>query len=747
MNSHLNRAANLVVLELSVLSLCFLIRDSFSLILPDETFLWLALLCLLLWIATVFRYGVLFGMPLSAVVLWYLYQERSLDLLTELRDMLDHVAGVYYGHYSAATSLVTADGTTGNHMVAILFVLFILAAFVAAALSSGSFRVSLVVLGTLPVFALCIAVNGAPKVLPVVGYLLALSGLQIGGDVFRPNDGAGKALFLGMVPCLLVLGVLLLFYNPETYEPTEYDISLSHRFDKLGNALAELMSEDRDLQEMIGSTLNVTARPVPSEPPVHQAPSGWGRNSDSLDLTADFDASALTEEAFRVTADTDGSLYFRGKSYGDYNGTSWSAAVENTRGNALSFVGQAISGLADTATGEFQLRSPTSYDVLYLPYYSISDTAGDVQIASERYTDYGGIYYLSATGADALAAAVSLPAGLQNEELQYREYAHSYYTRLPDSTRNALSSICAAQGWSAGQSGILWQIAEYVRRQGIYDVNVAPYPNDDYAVWFLTESHTGYCIHFATAAVALYRTLGIPARVCEGYLVNNTTPGRSVRVTGADAHAWAEVYCDGLGWVPVEVTASAAEGNYQPSEGSVAPTPEPTGTEPDLQSELPSPSPEPDDGTGLYSDPGQDPFSNQPGTQNAGRPENSTESRSVSAGARAALTTVFILSALFALMFVRYLVLRGLLRHRLSDPDGKKRAVSYYRQAERVLRYGGEMPAFLQETAEKARFSQHEISEEELRQSSVLLEELTQSVYDSLNRRKKLLFRYVSGNM
>ena len=214
MNRHLNRFANLVILELSMLSLCSLIRDSFALVLPPETFLWLALLCLLLWIAESFRFGALIGLPFSAAVLWYLYQNRSVDLVQEAQDLLERISAVYYGHYSATAAAASPEGLTGNHMVVLLFVFFILAAFVSTALCSGSFRVSLVVLAIVPLFALCIAVNGTPKVLPVLGFLLSLTGLQLGGDVFRFEDGAGKTLFLGLIPCLLVLGALLLLSIP-----------------------------------------------------------------------------------------------------------------------------------------------------------------------------------------------------------------------------------------------------------------------------------------------------------------------------------------------------------------------------------------------------------------------------------------------------------------------------------------------------------------------------------------------------
>ena len=743
MNRHLNRFANLVVLELSMLSLCALVRDSFALVLPSETFLWLGLLCLLLWIAESYRFGALIGLPFSAAALWYLYQNRSIDLITEAQDLLERISAVYYGHYSAGTAAVSLEGFSGTHMVVLLFVFFILAAFVSTALCSGSFRVSLVVLATVPLFALCIAVNGTPKILPVLGFLLSLTGLQLGGDVFRFEDGAGKSLFLGLIPSLLVLSALLLLYNPDNYEPTERDINLSQRFDKLGNALADWMSEDGDLQESLSNTF----KPVPTLKPVQQrAPSGWDQGKDDLDLTADFDASALDDEAFRVTASTDGSLYFRGRSYGDYNGTAWSAAVENSHGKALSFVGQGISSMPETTVGEFQLRSPVAYDVLYLPYYSISATDSDVRVPAENYSSYGGVYYLSSIGADALAPSVAFPSEQQAEELRYRDYAHSYYTRLPDSTRNTLSQICSSMDWSAGQSGILWRVAEYVRSQGVYDVNVAPYPSDDYAVYFLTQSHTGYCIHFATAAVALYRTLGIPARVCEGYLVNNTAPGSSVRVTGADAHAWAEVYLDGLGWVPVEVTASAAEGEYQPSEGSVAPTPEALPSDPLEQT--PPPEGEDESHSGSTPDePGSTPVvpANRPGE--TGPASSSSAMQPMSPVLKAVLTGIAVLAALAALIFGRYMILRKLLQSRLSDPDGKKRAVNFYRQAERVLRYGGEMPQELQQCAEKARFSQHEINEEELQLCEKQLEELTQNVASGLSRRKKLLFRFASGNL
>ena len=87
------------------------------------------------------------------------------------------------------------------------------------------------------------------------------------------------------------------------------------------------------------------------------------------------------------------------------------------------------------------------------------------------------------------------------------------------------------------------------------------------------------------------------------------------------------------------------------------------------------------------------------------------------------------------------------LRRRLSEQDGRRCAVNIYRQAERILRYGGEMPSSIRITAEKASFSLHEISEEELRECRSALDTLTADCLDGLTGWKKLCFRYFSANI
>ena len=76
---------------------------------------------------------------------------------------------------------------------------------------------------------------------------------------------------------------------------------------------------------------------------------------------------------------------------------------------------------------------------------------------------------------------------------------------------------------------------------------------------FLFEQKEGFCEHFSSAFVVLMRAAGIPARVVTGYVGGYRNPiGGYWQVRRSDAHAWAEVWLAGRGWVRVDPTAAVA---------------------------------------------------------------------------------------------------------------------------------------------------------------------------------------------
>lgn len=81
---------------------------------------------------------------------------------------------------------------------------------------------------------------------------------------------------------------------------------------------------------------------------------------------------------------------------------------------------------------------------------------------------------------------------------------------------------------------------------------------------FLFGDLRGYCVHFAHSMVYLFRALGIPARIGTGYLTDlSQAKDGHVLLRMSDRHAWAEVYFQGVGWVPFDVQPENVESHAE----------------------------------------------------------------------------------------------------------------------------------------------------------------------------------------
>jgi len=76
---------------------------------------------------------------------------------------------------------------------------------------------------------------------------------------------------------------------------------------------------------------------------------------------------------------------------------------------------------------------------------------------------------------------------------------------------------------------------------------------------FLFVTRRGFCEHYASAFVFLMRAAGVPARVVAGYQGGEINPVDGyLTVRQSDAHAWAEIWLAGRGWVRIDPTAAVA---------------------------------------------------------------------------------------------------------------------------------------------------------------------------------------------
>jgi len=101
-------------------------------------------------------------------------------------------------------------------------------------------------------------------------------------------------------------------------------------------------------------------------------------------------------------------------------------------------------------------------------------------------------------------------------------------------------------------------ITDFLSRNYTYSLTpLSNFDRRDFVSEFLFESRIGYCTYFASTLAILARINGIPSRYVEGFRVdpNEVDPeGDYSKVTERDAHAWAEVYLEGYGWVIFEST-------------------------------------------------------------------------------------------------------------------------------------------------------------------------------------------------
>lgn len=109
-------------------------------------------------------------------------------------------------------------------------------------------------------------------------------------------------------------------------------------------------------------------------------------------------------------------------------------------------------------------------------------------------------------------------------------------------------------------------IQTYLRRNFGYTLNPRGIRPSDPVGSFLFRAREGYCAYFAAAMAVMLRTIGVPARVVNGFRNGEYNPvGQDFVVRARDAHSWVEVYFPGYGWATFNPTPLGGAGASAPS--------------------------------------------------------------------------------------------------------------------------------------------------------------------------------------
>lgn len=273
------------------------------------------------------------------------------------------------------------------------------------------------------------------------------------------------------------------------------------------------------------------------------------------------------EVLFNATSDTSGNVYFRIKSFGDYEGIRWAEAEPYLEGpiNALYLMHSTLipKGLKMSKIVIEPVNNTLSYMIpYYADNYAYKEFMDDTEIIYDYYSSYSANYYsYEYNPADGLANT-----DYTDFEKAYYEYVKSLYLQLPNDTRSGLMKIAIANGWRATDKDIIAKVADTVQNTVTYSRNFGKYEGD-VALYFFNGAEKGICQHYATAATAMFRALGIPARYTIGF-VGQMSAGNAVGVSSEQGHAWVEVYIQGAGWIKVEVTGHGEGSGNGEGDGS-----------------------------------------------------------------------------------------------------------------------------------------------------------------------------------
>ncbi len=277
---------------------------------------------------------------------------------------------------------------------------------------------------------------------------------------------------------------------------------------------------------------------------------------DSLNVDEDHEVMS-----YRTTTEETQDLYLRIVSLDEFDGTAWKPSQRRIQDVPDTF--PTPSGLGpDIERTEIETRISTANDYgqdwLPMPYPAIGvDIDGDWRYEPVGRTlvgDHGqntrGLRYtvkslIVRPSPDQLASAPEPAPALRRE-----------FTKLPDSLPSVVERTAhAVTAGAANNYEQAVKLQDWFAVSGgfTYDTQVRVGSGANAIARFLREKE-GFCVHFSFAMASMARSLGIPARVAVGFTPGSPQTNGSMTVGLRDAHAWPELYFEGVGWTRFEPT-------------------------------------------------------------------------------------------------------------------------------------------------------------------------------------------------
>lgn len=445
-------------------------------------------------------------------------------LETSVQALLYRISRTYnsvYGWGILKLNHYTADDMETMLWLSLCFLGAVLALLLTWSLCRRKTAIPGVFLAICCLFACLVVTATVPDTAWLYCLLLGIALVLLTHTVRRENAAAGNKLTLiTALPLTVALLVLFIAIPQDGYTGEETARTVTNAI--LNNELVQQVFGDLSQTGNSGSSV-----------------AGSTVRLDTVGIRTDSDA-----EIMQVHTENSGILYLRGRALDSYDGTSWTDSGTATP-RLYWPAADALSSF-----GEVTVQTRYAHRMLYLPYYVRSTDLTDITRGMEnekKLTKYS--FSTGAMPGDSTLAAVDSTA-----QEDYSQYLHL--------TEDVLDwAVPLTEKITAGKQSVYEKaqaIAVYVRSSAKYSLKTDTMParERDFVKWFLEDSSTGYCVHFASSATVLLQAAGIPARYVTGYM---TPVGKDCYTTvrEQDAHAWAEYWLPGFGWTVLEATPAA----------------------------------------------------------------------------------------------------------------------------------------------------------------------------------------------
>ncbi len=388
--------------------------------------------------------------------------------------------------------------------------------------------------------ALLVALKSAESRSRRDGGVLVLLGLFVTSTHFFHSQGPLTALHAG-VSAALLLAAASRWTAPTRPGPEDPGADLPATLIRSGTLLA--------LAAPLALTLFVLF-PRPESPLWRLPVSGGAVTGLSPVIRAGEYSNLAQSRAVAFRADFAGALpapaerYWRGPVYERYDGEAWTQGF-------LGSTAPSIEVWADGPDWSYTLTLEPSN----MPWLLALDTPVSLPPGAYLSTSFEAVSSQSVTSRRRVALE-SRPARLGVREDPRRL---AYDLTLPPGESPRAAAL--GQSWQALPPQGRIDAALTLLRTGGFSYTLSPplLPAHDRVDAFVFGTRQGFCEHYAQAFTFLMRAAGLPARIVGGYLGGEQNPdGGYLIVRQQDAHAWAEVWLPGQGWVRVDPTAVVA---------------------------------------------------------------------------------------------------------------------------------------------------------------------------------------------